>query len=641
MEERNTEYRRDSRMRVVAFLVALSSAAAASAQTWSEVVPGVLRSNSIPSAYALVSEDGKSAVVVDLPDGRMIDELKGRGVAVTSVLLTHHHRDTAGGAVVAAMRGVPVRGPKAEEQFLTVEGVTKYWKTMLPVPSSNLGYFVLPAGIRDLKADLEDGTGIDAGGWSIRAVATPGHTRGHLAFRAARAGRAVLIAGDALASEGKLWSPSSTDWDHWTDAGLSPAAATLRRLADNQQNTALKVDAVCPAHGPPIAADIEGVLRRTAERVAEAAFLKSFERFTKHRLGRAPEYKFLVPRETIVGLKGKSERFTEVSQHLFILDNCYVLKSKSGRAIIIDLYGRNIVEKIRELAKERNISGFDATLVSHAHYDHYLAIHDWKEPLPVWALEPIAEVLEQPLRYYAPFIDPRPIKVEKKMKDGQTVAWQEYTFRFHHLPGQTHFTQGVEVVIDGRKCLFTADNFYHQDQFSGSGGWMALNRAAPAGYADGARKVMEIKPHWVLAEHGGPFEYSPEDFRRRVMWGEAASTALDSICPSGDHRLDYDLHRVRVEPLVSKGTAAGTIKLKGIALNPTFEAQSLRIELEDRGELRRGEPLNFDIPPTSRISWDWTINLRGPPPGRHVFAIRVISKRGVEPVDAFFAVDVE
>ena len=57
------------------------------------------------------------------------------------------------------------------------------------------------------------------------------------------------------------------------------------------------------------------------------------------------------------------------------------------------------------------------------------------------------------------------------------LTWREYRFRFHHLPGQSVFTMGVETVIDGKKCFFTADNFFHQDMFTGTGGWMGLNRA--------------------------------------------------------------------------------------------------------------------------------------------------------------------
>src|SRR5439155_943996 len=82
------------------------------------------------------------------------------------------------------------------------------------------------------------------------------------------------------------------------------------------------------------------------------------------------------------------------------------------------------------------------------------------------------------------------------------------------------FTMGVITKIDGKKCFFTADNFFHQDMFSGSGGWMGLNRSWPLPYAASAQKVLDAAPDWVLAEHGGPFEFSAEDFKRRVKWGE-------------------------------------------------------------------------------------------------------------------------
>ena len=93
-------------------------------------------------------------------------------------------------------------------------------------------------------------------------------------------------------------------------------------------------------------------------------------------------------------------------------------------------------------------------------------------------------------------------------RDGATLTWREYTFRFHHLPGQSEFTMGVETVLDGKRCYFTADNFFHQDMFSGTGGWMGLNRSWPLYYAASAQKVLDAAPAWVLAEHGGPFEFN-------------------------------------------------------------------------------------------------------------------------------------
>ena len=47
---------------------------------------------------------------------------------------------------------------------------------------------------------------------------------------------------------------------------------------------------------------------------------------------------------------------------------------------------------------------------------------------------------------------------------------------------------------------------------------------SPLPYAASAQKVLNASPDWVLAEHGGPFEFNAEDFRRRVR-GEARNAA--------------------------------------------------------------------------------------------------------------------
>jgi len=63
-------------------------------------------------------------------------------------------------------------------------------------------------------------------------IETPGHSFDHVAITARKgAGPLLVFCGDALAWPGKLWSPYTTDWDHWTDAGLTPAAQSLRKLA--------------------------------------------------------------------------------------------------------------------------------------------------------------------------------------------------------------------------------------------------------------------------------------------------------------------------------------------------------------------------------------------------------------------------
>ena len=89
-----------------------------------------------------------------------------------------------------------------------------------------------PEGLDGIDCSLADGQTIDWHGWTIRVVATPGHSRDHVAYavRKGKDGKPLLLfCGDALAAPGKLWSPYTTDWDHWTDA--RPATRPPNRCA--------------------------------------------------------------------------------------------------------------------------------------------------------------------------------------------------------------------------------------------------------------------------------------------------------------------------------------------------------------------------------------------------------------------------
>src|SRR4051812_4848164 len=92
---------------------------------WTEVAPGVLRSPGMPYGYALVG-DGK-APLIDAPCAP--EGLKAYKVEkIDGVLLTHHHRDTAAFVAQHGKAGVPVRAPKKSADWLTPQGVEKYWK---------------------------------------------------------------------------------------------------------------------------------------------------------------------------------------------------------------------------------------------------------------------------------------------------------------------------------------------------------------------------------------------------------------------------------------------------------------------------------------------------------------------------------
>ncbi|MBY0523700.1 MAG: MBL fold metallo-hydrolase [Gemmataceae bacterium] len=602
-------------------------------EAWIEVAPGVMRTPGLPGGYALV--DGTNALLIDAPVEA--DGLKATGVRqVEMVLLTHHHFDTCAAADRYLAAKVPVRAPEKSAEWLTPDGVRKHWKENVPLRHSRAAYFVAPVGLDGVACSLKDKQEIEWRGWTIQVIETPGHSRDHVAYavRKGKDGALLLFCGDALASAGKMWTPYTTDWDHWTDLGLKPAGESLRKLA------ALKPAILLPAHGAPIKENTVAALMRTAEVVEEAGFLKSFERYTKDRIGNAPEYQFLAKEQAKSG--GKLP-WTPVSKNLFLTGNTYVLTSKDNAFLVVDPWGQLSADQIAKLRADRRLGTLEVVMFSHAHFDHYDGIYylPERDKLQVWALESVAGPIADPFRLYAPFLDARPVKFDKQFKDGETAKWREYDFKFHYFPGQSLFSMAVETTIDGKKCLFTADNFFHQDMFSGSGGWMGLNRSFPTLYEESAKKVSRLKPEWVLAEHGGPFEFNAQDWERRERWAAAAGIAANALSPTGKHMDDWYPQRLAVEPVRFKAKPGERLKGKVVVSRASAVARKYAVTLLGRG-LASANPVEFAVSPRKE-STEAPLELhlsKDIPAGRHVFRFTVATEPS-DQSDVFVIVDVD
>jgi glyoxylase-like metal-dependent hydrolase (beta-lactamase superfamily II) len=611
---------------------------------WAEVAPGILRTSGLPAGYALV--DGANALLIDAPSqARDLPE----GISkIDAVLLTHYHRGVCAAVGSLLEKGTQIRAPRGAEEWLSTEGVRSYWQTSLPLRNSRTAYLVVPEGFKGIAYDLADNKEFTWRGWKIRMVGTPGHARAQVAVAARKGnGPLALFCGGALAAPGKLWAPYTTDWDHWTDAGLVPTAKSLRKLAT------LQPDLLLPSFGPAIGtwrrdSDPAGTrgnrspavaLNQTAAAVEEVGFLKSFERFTKERLGNAPAYRFLAKEQAT---SNGSLPWSRVSPHLFLTGNTYVLTSKDNACLMIDPWDKRSAEQFARLRRDQKLGPLEVVMFSHAHYDHYDGIYylPGRDKFEVWTLDRVAGPIAEPLRWRAPFLDARPVKIDRRPREGDTLAWREYRFRFHFLPGQSRFTMGVEATIDGKRCYFTADNFFHQDMFSGSGGWMGLNRSSPLPYAASAQKVLDAAPDWVLAEHGGPFEFSAEDFRRRVEWGKVSARAADAICLSGNHRQDWDPHRIHIEPLVQRARPGDIIKAD-LVVSAGDRDENLKTRLEGRGYF---ENQAFEIHASAgeTVRRAFTVRLSEKlSEGRHIFMVTSRKGDALDAADAFLAIDIE
>jgi glyoxylase-like metal-dependent hydrolase (beta-lactamase superfamily II) len=612
---------------LLGWLIVLGPGACSSARpdpsSWERVFENVRRSPGSPASYVLTQE-GK-----ELLFGAATEGLGG----VERVLLTHHHRDSCRAAAECVARGIPVLAPRLSAPWLTPKGVGEYWEKCLPRPTpgreptlhdrsfDTWEYFVPAEGVEGVQCTLEPGQFLEWRGWTIEVVGTPGHSKDHVSYVARRGAVVLCFAGDAIYAPGTLATPFTSDWDHWTSRGLRATAESLRKLAGADPAW------VFPEHGLPFAEKGGQALAQTAKAVEEAGFLKSYESFSKERMGGPPAVRFLDP--TQVSTAGERP-WSRLSEHLFLSGNTYVVASREGALWVVDPYGESLAAKIRELQEQWNLGAVERVTVSHAHNDHYLGLYrlSHRDRIQVWTLDEVARPTSDPTLYCAPALDPRPLRVDRVLRDGETAEWREYRLKIHHLPGQTRFTMGIEVDIDGKKCFLTGDNFYHADQFSGSGGWSGFNRGLPDGYARSAAKVLAARPDWILAEHGGAMEFHEEDWRRRVRWAEVAAQAADGLSPSGDHRRDWDPHLLRVEPFVLRARTDGEIRAELVLAAPP--AGSLVVHLDGRGVVA-DQTIRVQS-----IRTRFVTRLLRNPGGRAAFPLRVEPEDGS---DVFFVLE--
>lgn len=138
------------------------------------------------NAYVVI-DDGGDAVIIDPGDEgeRIAAEVTRRRANLTEVWLTHAHFDHVGG-LAALLRAfpVPVRMHDGDRPLLDHAGpAAASWGFAIEAPPTE-------------TVPVAHGAVLHVGGRAARALHTPGHAPGHLAFHFEQDG--LVFAGDAL-----------------------------------------------------------------------------------------------------------------------------------------------------------------------------------------------------------------------------------------------------------------------------------------------------------------------------------------------------------------------------------------------------------------------------------------------------------
>jgi len=170
---------------------------------------------------------------------RLIAVARAAGSEITRIVLTHAHWDHIGGLAElhALLPDVPIAIGMREARLLAGDGSLDPNEPDRPIPGIGRSSSVTPTIL------LRDGETIG----SLKAVATPGHTPGHMSFFDLR--NNTLIAGDALYTLGLgglgvagtfRWTMPVSAWFTWDRPS---ALVSARRLA------ALRPARIAPGHG--------------------------------------------------------------------------------------------------------------------------------------------------------------------------------------------------------------------------------------------------------------------------------------------------------------------------------------------------------------------------------------------------------
>ena len=134
----------------------------------------------------VITEDNKNAIVIDPSQSRVESELLKRGLAPKYVLLTHCHFDHVGGVSVLQQSGAKILCLNEEKSLIGTE-------------ADLFATFGAPRTPYTIDETLKDGEERILCGVSVRALHTPGHTKGSCCYlMTANDGGRYLFTGDTL-----------------------------------------------------------------------------------------------------------------------------------------------------------------------------------------------------------------------------------------------------------------------------------------------------------------------------------------------------------------------------------------------------------------------------------------------------------
>ena len=161
--------------------------------------------------------------------------------------------------------------------------------------------------------------------------------------------------------------------------------------------------------------------------------------------------------------------YEQITEHLLFnrtsMSDSYVLLSKSGKALILDLgydfmagvaagtdrsSRRPWLYTIPWLFDHYGVTAIDACIPTHYHDDHVagFSLLQRRYGTKVMCAESFADIISHPADYDLPCLWYDPIKVDQVLPLNQPFMWEEYELTLYPMSGHTQYETAIGFIVD-------------------------------------------------------------------------------------------------------------------------------------------------------------------------------------------------
>ena len=523
---------------------------------FTEILPGIFQWTDTCNVYVI--RDGDAALLIDLGDGSVLDHLGEIGVKhIEWVLFTHHHREQCQGGVKLKGTGAKVAASAIEKPLLENPASYRKMRPTLSDPFTVYGASFVRPPVEAISVDRAFAKMDDFPwrGQEFWVVETQGNSPGHTAYLLRDGDRWLAFSGDLMVDGAKMHTWFDTEWDYGFAKGIYEIGKSAGQIAGYDP-------IVLPSHGAVVRDGKKQLLeyvvklRHLAELYVRGYDIQRFDNCDQDNVSKPTA----VP------------HVWQVTKHLYKFRgpnywvNFAMLLADNGHALLIDcgLFHRDFLDTAIERMKERlGLKQIDAIFVTHMHGDHPLDADHVRQKYgaKIWGMEGVVDKFERPwdndlvaaLPFYRdPGKQQGPLKFDRVLRDGETIAWENYALTCDWMPGQTKYHSCLHGEIDGRRVAFTGDNIFASTTDPKQGGNEAVvarnGGALEEGYLCAAGYLHGLAPDLIMGGHCWVLDQPRELIERYHTRMVALREAFASLSIEDEYRYMFDPYWVKAMP---------------------------------------------------------------------------------------------